>query len=96
MPLSSAEIAQLNGAFSQQNMMRMQYSGMISPEYNFGGINHRAGQEGLAAKGLNVGMGLGAPAASLGMGLMGLDPISMGVTANLIRKLNDLIDYRLR
>lgn len=81
MPLSSAEIAQLNGAFSQQNMMRMQYSGMISPEYNFGGINHRAGQEGLAARGLNTGMALGAPAASLGLGLMGLDPISMGMRA---------------
>lgn len=81
MPLSSAEISQLNGAFTQSNMLRMQYSGMISPEYNFGGMNHRMGQENLAAKSLNAVTAFGAPMAGLGMGLMGLDPMSMGVRA---------------
>lgn len=81
MPLSSAEIAQLNGSFATQNMMRMQYSGMISPEYNFGGMNQRPGQEHIAARGLSMGAAVAAPAASLGMGLMGLDPVSMGLRA---------------
>lgn len=79
MAMSSAEIAQLNASFSQQTMARMQYSGMITPEYNFGGMNHRAGQEGLAAKGLNMGAAIGAPAATLGLGMMGLDPLSIGL-----------------
>lgn len=79
MALSSAEISQLNGAFTQQNMMRMQYSGLINPEYNFGGMNQRPGQEGIAARGLNMGAAVGAPAAALGMGLMGLDPLSIGL-----------------
>jgi hypothetical protein len=79
MPMSSAEIANLNAAFSQQNMMRMQYSGMVAPEYNLGGMNSRAGHEGMAARGMSMAAGIGAPMAGLGMGLMGLDPISMGV-----------------
>lgn len=79
MPMSSAEIAALNGAFSQQNMMRMQYSGMVAPEYNLGGMNSRAGHEGIAARGMGMASAVGGPMAGLGMGLMGLDPISMGV-----------------
>jgi hypothetical protein len=79
MPMSSAEIAALNGAFSQQNMMRMQYSGMVAPEYNFGALGHRAGQEGIAARGMSMASAVGGPMAGLGMGLMGLDPLSMGV-----------------
>lgn len=79
MPMSSAEIANLNGAFTQQNMMRMQYSGMVAPEYNLGGMNHRAGQEGIAARGMSMATAVGGPMAGLGMGLMGLDPMSMGI-----------------
>jgi hypothetical protein len=77
--MSSAEIAALNGAFSQQNMMRMQYSGMVAPEYNFGALSHRSGQEGIAARGMSMASAVGGPMAGLGMGLMGLDPLSMGV-----------------
>lgn len=81
MPLSSAEIASLNATFSQQQMQRMQYSSLISPEYNFGGMNHRAGQEGMAARGINTASAVGAPMAMAGLGLMGLDPMSMGLRA---------------
>lgn len=79
--MSSSEIAQLNQAFSNQSMARMQYSGMISPDYNFGGMNTRAGHEHLAAKGLNTGAAVAAPLMSAGMGLMMLDPLSIGLRA---------------
>lgn len=82
MPLSSAQIAQLNGSFTQQHMQNMQYAGMIQPHgYNFGGYNTPGQNEGLASKALNTSSAIGAPAAMLGMGLMGLDPLSLGVRA---------------
>lgn len=82
--MSSAEIAQLNGSFTQQAMMNQQYAGMIQPRgYNFGGYNTPAQHEGIAAKALNTSSAIGAPAAMLGMGLMGLDPLSLGVRAGV-------------
>jgi len=82
MPLSSAQIAQLNGSFTQQHMQQMQYAGMIQPNgYNFGGMNTRGQSEGMAASALNTSSAIGAPAAMLGLGMMGLDPMSIGVRA---------------
>jgi hypothetical protein len=82
MPLSSAQIAQLNGSFTQQHMMNMQFAGMIEPHgFNVGGYNTGAQNEGLAARALNTSSAIGAPAAMLGMGMMGLDPLSMGMRA---------------
>lgn len=46
-------------------------------------MNTGSQNEGLAGRGLNTAMGIGAPAATLGLGLMGLDPISMGVRAGM-------------
>lgn len=84
MPLSSAQIAQLNGSFTQQHMMNMQFAGMIEPHgFNFGGYNTAQANEGLAARALNTSSAVGAPAAMLGMGLMGLDPLSMGVRTGM-------------
>lgn len=84
MPLSSAQIAQLNGSFTQQHMMNMQFAGMIEPHgFNFGGYNTRQQSEGLAAKAMNTSSAIGAPGAMLGLGLMGLDPISMGVRTGM-------------
>ena len=80
MPLSSSQIAQLNGSFTQQHMQNMQYSSMIEPHgYNFGGYNTRGQSEGLAARAMNTSSAIGAPMATLGLGLMGLDPLSMGL-----------------
>ena len=63
-------------------MQNMAFSGMIEPHgYNFGGYNTRAQSEGMAARMMNTGMAVGAPAATLGLGLMGLDPLSMGMRA---------------
>lgn len=82
MPLSSSQIAQLNGSFTQQYLQNMQFASMIEPHgYNFGGYNTRGQAEGLAARALNTSSAIGAPAAALGLGLMGLDPLSMGLRA---------------
>lgn len=84
MPLSSAQIAQLNGSFTQQHMQQMQYAGMIQPHgYNFGGYNTPGQNEGMAARALSTSSAIGAPAAMLGLGMMGLDPLSMGVRAGV-------------
>lgn len=82
MVMSSAQIAQLNGSFTQQHAMNMQFAGMIEPHgFNYGGYNTRQQSEGLAAKVMNSSSAIGAPAAMLGLGLMGMDPLSMGMRA---------------
>lgn len=84
MPLSSSQIATLNGSFQQQYLQQQQLAQSIQPPgYNFGGMNTGAQNEGLAGRGLNHAMAIGAPAATLGLGLMGLDPISMGVRSGM-------------
>lgn len=85
MVMSSAQIAQLNGSFTQQAMMNQQYAGMIGhgPGFNYGGYNTRQQNEGLAARAMNTGSAIGGPAAMLGLGLMGLDPLSMGLRAGV-------------
>ena len=84
MALSSQQIAQLNGSFIQQYQQQQAFAQSIQPPgYNFGGMNTGAQNEGLAGRGLNTAMAVGAPAATLGLGLMGLDPISMGVRSGM-------------
>lgn len=84
MPLTSAQISAMNGAFQQQYMQNQSMSGMIQPPgYNLGGYNTGAQNEGLAGGMMNRGMGVGAPVAALGMGLMGLDPLSMGIRGGM-------------
>lgn len=82
MPLSSAQISQMNGSFMQQHMAQLQYAQMIAPPgYNYGGYNTAQQNEGLAARAMNTSSAIGAPAAMMGMGLMGLDPLSIGLRA---------------
>lgn len=65
-------------------MQNQSMSGMIQPPgYNLGGYNTGAQNEGMAANMMNKGAGIGAPLGMLGMGLMGLDPISMGVRGGM-------------
>lgn len=65
-------------------MQNQQLAGMIQPPgYNFGGYNTGGQNEGLAGSALNRGMGIGAPVAALGMGLMGLDPLSIGLRGGM-------------
>ena len=64
----------------QQHAAMLQYSGMIEPHgFNYGGYNTRQQSESLAARGMNASSAIGGPAAMLGLGLMGLDPVSMGI-----------------
>jgi hypothetical protein len=65
----------MNGAFAQQAMQQQQYSGMIG----------QSGYAGDAAmgRGMNFASSVGGPLASGAMGMMGLDPMSMGLKAGM-------------
>jgi len=83
-PLNSSQIAQLNDSFQQQYLTQQRISSGIQPQgYNFGGMNTGAQNEGMAGRALNTATAIGIPAATLGMGLMGLDPISMGIRSGM-------------
>lgn len=82
MPLNSAEIAQAAGQFQQFHAGQQQYSTMI------GGMAGLQGPPGVQADqiagGLMNRMGaIGAPIASLGLGLLGMDPMSIGIKAGM-------------
>lgn len=84
MVMTSSQIAQMNGSFQQQYMQNQSMAGMIQPPgFNFGGYNTGAQNEGLAAGVMNRGAGIGAPVAALGLGMMGLDPLSMGIRGGM-------------
>ncbi len=68
----------------QQHMAQLQYSGMIDHQgFNYGGYNTRQQSEGLAARAMNTSSAVGGPTAMLGLGLMGLDPLSIGVRTGI-------------
>ena len=81
-PISSAEIAALNGGYQQQTMAQMQYASGIGQGNIYGG-RMTSGVEGdqLMSKGMNRAAGIGVPLAAAGMSLMGLDPFSIGLKA---------------
>src|ERR1700727_1282501 len=83
MPITSSEIAALNGGYQQQTMAQMQYSAGIGQGNIYGGGQMTSGVEGdqLMSKGMNRAMGIGVPLAAAGMSLMGLDPFSIGLKA---------------
>lgn len=82
MPMSSAEIAQLNGAFTQASMNRMAYSSAIGqgPVY---GAQGGAGSDALMSGAMNRASSIGAPMLSGAMGLLGMDPMSLGLKAGM-------------
>ena len=74
MPLSSMDIAQMNGAFQNGAMQNMAQSGMIGQPYG-----HMPLGENLAGRAINMGTGVAQP-LTMGMAtLAGTDPISMGM-----------------
>ena len=81
-PISSSEIAALNGGYQQQTMAQMQYASGIGQGNVYGG-RMTSGVEGdqLVSKGMNRAAGIGVPLAAAGMSLMGLDPFSIGLKA---------------
>lgn len=80
MPLSSSDIAQMNGGYQQMAMGQMQYAMQIG-QYGYQQGQQNAGNPGDRIMGgmMNKGMAIGAPMAALGMGVMGMDPMSMGM-----------------
>ena len=82
-PISSSEIAALNGGYQQQTMSQMQYSQSIGQGNIYGGGMQQGGGQAdqLVAKGMNRAVGVGVPLAAAGMSLMGLDPFSIGLKA---------------
>lgn len=80
MPLSSTQISQLNGSFQAQYLQQQQIASLIRPpDFNLGGYNTAAQNEGMAGKAMNTAAAVAAPMATLGMGLLGVDPLSMGI-----------------
>jgi len=82
MPLNSAEVAAMAGQYQQMHVGQSQYSSFI------GGMSGLQGSPGVQADQIAGGLmnrvsAIGAPLASLGVGLMGLDPMSIGIKAGM-------------
>lgn len=78
MPFSSADIAAATGAFVQQHAANMQYSQMIGT----GGFQP-AMADAFSGSMMSRGMGAAGPLVGGAMGLMGLDPMSLGMRAGM-------------
>lgn len=87
MPFSSAEIAQMNGAFQGVAMQQQQYSGMIGQGYGGGSLYGGAMSGGMGDRVMGGAMSrvgaVGAPIMTGAAGLMGLDPMSLGLKAGI-------------
>jgi hypothetical protein len=84
MPLSSMEIAQMNGAFQGAAMQQQQYSGMIGQGYG-GGIYGGSGAMGdrLMGGAMSRMGAVGAPVMTGAAALMGMDAMSLGLKAGV-------------
>jgi hypothetical protein len=82
MPLSSAEIAGMSGQFQGLYQQQMTYSGMIGGLMGMNGPPQQQSEQITGGLMNRVGA-IAGPAASLGMGMMGLDPLSMGLRAGM-------------
>ena len=79
MPISSIEIAQANAAFQQSSMNQMAYSGMIGQGYYGSG----AQADRMAGGVTSAISSVGSPLAKGAMGMLGLDPMSLGLRAGM-------------
>jgi hypothetical protein len=87
MPLSSTEIAAMNGSFQSQAMSNLSYASAIGQGGGgvYGGGYRGAGTGGDRMMGgaMGTAAAVGAPLMSGAMGLLGLDPMSMGLKAGM-------------
>lgn len=77
MPISSLEIANMNGAYMQQGMLLQQNAAMIG---SLGSPQSGAGETiggHVAGRALNIGTAVGGPGMAMMAGLAGIDPMSM-------------------
>ncbi len=79
MPMSSQEIAAVNGAWQQATAQRMQYGAMISQGDVYGSAGAQA--ERVVSGVINRTSAIGAPVLMGAAALAGLDPMSAGLTA---------------
>ena len=81
MPISSSEIAQLNGGYLGQHMNQQAFAGMIGqpPGYYSGG----GGGDRMMGSAMNRGSAVGGAGMMGAMGMMGLDPMSLGLKAGI-------------
>lgn len=82
MPISSSEIAAMNGGFMQQSMMSHQYASMIGQGAIYGTGSGGTG-DAIMSGAMNRASAIGSPVMSGAMGLLGLDPMSMGLKAGM-------------
>lgn len=83
MPLSSVEIANMNGAFQGAAMQNMAYSGMLGMGGPHGGGGGMPMGEAVAGGTLNRMGAIGGPMAMGAMGIMGWDPMSAAIKGGM-------------
>lgn len=82
MPLSSLDIAQMNGSYQSLSLSQQSYAqGITQSVYGGGGAMSGMGSDAVVGGAMNRMSAVGAPLAAGAMGLMGLDPLSMGMRA---------------
>ena len=82
MPLSSADIAGSVGQWQQVHAGNMRYGAEINNYGGMGGPPQLQG-EALAGRAMNTVGAIGGPASALAMGMIGADPLSMGLRAGM-------------
>ena len=82
MPISSSEIAAMNGGFMQQSMMTQQYAQQIGQGAIYGAGSGGTG-DAIMGGAMNRASAVGSPLMSGAMGMLGLDPMSLGLKAGM-------------
>src|SRR3972149_6963582 len=75
MALSSSDISQMNAQYMGAMQQQMQQASMIGSNMPMA--------DSIVGGGMNRAAAIGGPMASLGLGLAGLDPISMGIRGGM-------------
>jgi hypothetical protein len=83
MPISSSEIAQLNGSYQSMAMNNMAYSSMVGQGNVYGGGYSGQGGDRAMSGAMNMASSVGVPLAAGAIGLAGLDPMSLGLRAGM-------------
>lgn len=78
--LTSAEVAGQIGMFQQQTMQFGQQSGMITDALQRS-VDPQMGAPWISGRAMNAMGSIGVPAVGMGLGLAGLDPMSLGMSA---------------
>lgn len=83
MPISSSEIAQLNGSYQAMAMQQYAYAQQMGQGNVYGGGYQGRGGDRAMSGAMNMASSVGAPLAAGAIGLAGLDPMSLGLKAGV-------------